>query len=195
VHAPIIIRGPGLPAGKRISAFTQSCDVAPTVTDALGIGVHPEMQGHTLLPLARGEVDKVRDFAVAGYYKYSASIITEDWSFIHWLRPDEKTAGESRFQMYRVGTLKTSTHLPKDQQMMGRTVSEWQGRLKEAATLDGEEQWTCTPGSVATVPERDQLFDRKADPFQLNNIANKDPKKAAQLFETLREFMAELRTS
>jgi arylsulfatase A-like enzyme len=195
VHAPMIIRGPGLPAGKRISAFTQSCDVAPTVTDALGIGVHPEMQGHTLLPLARGEVDKVRDFAVAGYYKYSASIITEDWSFIHWLRPDEKTAGESRFQMYRVGTLKTSTHLPKDQQMMGRTVSEWQGRLKEAATLDGEEQWTCTPGSVATVPERDQLFDRKADPFQLNNIANKDPKKAAQLFETLREFMAELRTS
>jgi len=79
--------------------------------------------------------------------------------------------------------------------MMGRTVKEWQGRLKEAATLDGEDQWTCTPGSVAAVPERDQLFDRKADPFQLNNIAGKDPKKASQLFETLREFMAELRTA
>jgi hypothetical protein len=67
--------------------------------------------------------------------------------------------------------------------------------MKEAATLDGEEQWTCTPGSVAQVPERDQLFDRKADPFQLNNIAAKDPNRAKQLFDQLREFMAELRTA
>ena len=42
VHAPMIMRGPGLPAGKRVKGFTQSCDVAPTVTDWLGIGVHPE---------------------------------------------------------------------------------------------------------------------------------------------------------
>ncbi|MHB1134442.1 MAG: sulfatase family protein, partial [Chloroflexota bacterium] len=195
VHAPMIIRGPGLPAGKRVSSFTQSTDVAPTVVDWLGIGVHPEMQGQSLLPLAKGEVDKVRDFAVAGYYRYSASIITDDWSFIHWLRPEEKTAADARFQIYRVGTLKTSTHLPKSQQLMGKTVSEWQNRLKEAATLDGEEQWTCTPGSVSTVPERDMLFDRKADPFQLNNIAQKDPGRASELFAQLRDFMAELRTT
>jgi arylsulfatase A-like enzyme len=193
VHAPMIMRGPGLPAGKRVKGFTQSCDVAPTVTDWLGIGVHPEHQGKSMLPLATGEVDKLRDFAIAGYFRYSASIITDDWSFIHWLRPDEKSITESRFQMYRRGTAQTAGHL---KQMLGESVQDWQKRAKETAfTLDGEEQWTCTPGSMASVPERDQLFDRKADPYQLNNIASKDPKKAAQLFETLREFMAELRTT
>jgi len=192
VHAPLIIRGPGLPAGKRVKAFTQSCDIAPTVTDWLGIGIHPEMQGKSLLPLAKGEVDKIRDFAIAGYYRYSASIITEDWSFIHWLRPDEKSIYESRIQIYRSGTIKTSGHLSK---LLGESVSDLERRLKEAATLDGEDQWTCTPGSRAEVPENDQLFDRREDPFQLNNIAQKEPKKAKELFDTLREFMAELRTT
>jgi len=192
VHAPMIMKGPGLPVGKRVKGFTQSCDVAPTVTDWLGIGVHPEMNGKSMLPLATGAVEKLRDFAIAGYFRYSASIITEDWSFIHWLRPEEKSIADSKLQIYRSGTVKTSGHLQK---MMGETISDLQRRLKESATLDGEDQWTCTPGSVASVPERDQLFDRKADPFQLNNIASKDPKRASKLYETLREFMAELRTA
>ncbi|MHB1414934.1 MAG: sulfatase [Chloroflexota bacterium] len=194
-HAPMIIRGPGLPAGKRVKALTQSVDVAPTVTDWLGIGVHPEMHGKSLLPLATGEVDKVRDFAIAGYYRYSASIITDDWSFIHWTKPEEKSSVDTRLQIYRVGTLKSSAHLAKEKHLMGMKISDIEARLKDAATLDGEEQWTCTPGSEAKVPESDLLFDRREDPYQLKNIAAKDPGRASELYAQLREFMAELRTS
>ncbi|MFR4119014.1 MAG: hypothetical protein ACLT2T_09355 [Bilophila wadsworthia] len=32
------------------------------------------MQGHSLLPLAKGDVEKVREFAIAGYFRYSWSI-------------------------------------------------------------------------------------------------------------------------
>ncbi|MCL4467118.1 MAG: sulfatase-like hydrolase/transferase, partial [Chloroflexi bacterium] len=193
VHAPMIMKGPGLPAGKRVSSFTQSCDVAPTVTDWLGIGVHPEHQGQSLLPLARGEVDKVRDFAVAGYFRYSASIITKDWSFIHWTRPEERTIGESMYQIYGAGIERSSGHIDNALDMLPINVEE--GQMRDAATLDGEDQWTCTPGSVAEVPERDELFDRRADPFQLNNIAAKDPGRASELYARLREFMADLRTT
>ena len=35
------------------------------------------MTGKNLLPLVRGEVDTVRDFAIAGYHRFSTSIITE----------------------------------------------------------------------------------------------------------------------
>jgi len=192
VHAPMMMRGPGLPAGKRVAGFTQSCDVAPTVTDWLGIGVHPEMTGKSLLPLARGQVDKVRDFAVAGYYRFSASIITPDWSFIHWTRPEERKISDSIHQIYGIGIQKTSRGIVKMSDLPG--ISDAEGRMREAATLDGEEQWTCTPGSVAEVPERDELYDRRADPFQLNNIAAKDPGRASELYAQLREFMADLQT-
>ena len=57
-HIPMIMRGPGLPRNRRVRGFVQSCDVAPTVVDWLGIGVHPSMQGHSLLPLAKGDVEK-----------------------------------------------------------------------------------------------------------------------------------------
>ena len=40
-----------------------------------------------------------------------------------------------------------------------------QEKYKDAATLDGESQWTCTPGSVAEVPESDELYDRKNRPL------------------------------
>ncbi|MHB1133081.1 MAG: hypothetical protein ACYC4L_11945 [Chloroflexota bacterium] len=55
--------------------------------------------------------------------------------------------------------------------------------------------WTCTPNSTAEVPEIDELYDRLADPFQLNNLAAKNPGRASELYTRLREFMAELHTT
>ncbi|MHB1416079.1 MAG: hypothetical protein ACYC1C_12595 [Chloroflexota bacterium] len=73
--------------------------------------------------------------------------------------------------------------------------SEGERRLLENASLDGEEMWTCTPGSVAEVPSDDELYDRKADPFQQNDVAAKNKGVTAELFDTFRDFMAELRTT
>jgi hypothetical protein len=64
---------------------------------------------------------------------------------------------------------------------------------KKAATLDGEDQWTCTAASSGQVPERDELYDRRTDPFQLKNIASENPETAKAMFDQLRLFMAELR--
>ena len=204
-HIPFIMKGPGLPAGKRVSSFAQSSDVAPTVTDFLGLGVHWEMQGKSLLPVANGEVDKIRDFAIAGYYRYSWSIMTDDLSFVHWVKKDEEKVADSIFQIYGLESAKAAAYLASPDfadsapgagaDTADLTLSEEERMLKDAATLDGEDQWTCTPGSVADVPERDELYDRKTDPFQLNNIMDKHPEKAKELFQQLREFMAELRVT
>ena len=205
VHAVMMLRAPGLPAGKRIKSFVQSVDVAPTVCEWLGIGVHPDMQGKSLLALARGEVDKVRDFAVAGYYRYSWSIITDEWSYIHWLKDDEKSVAESMFEIYGKGTLASSSHLADNPlAKAGPQMNAEQRKAKNAAAtgygegvaaLDGEAQWTCTPGSIAEVPARDELYSRIDDIDQLNNVASRHPEVAAELLKKLRLFMSELRAS
>ncbi len=198
VHAPFMMKGPGLPAGKRVKSFTQSVDVAPTVTDWLGVGVHPSMQGKTLLPLAKGEVDKVRDFAIAGYHKFSWSIITDDWSYVHWRKKQsDMNFAEEMYEIYGKETAKSSSHLlfEDGQQSTQPELSEEQKMHREAATLDGEDQWTCTPGSVADVPDCDELYVRKSDPFQLKNVIADHPEVAAELLEKLKLQMAELRAS
>lgn len=40
-----------------------------------------------------------------------------------------------------------------------------------------EEMWTCVQGAEVTVPEQDELYDRRADPFQLNNLAGEHPER------------------
>ncbi len=205
VHTPLLLRAPGIKAGQRIKAFVQSCDVAPTVCDWLGIGVHPDMQGKSLLPLVRGEVSKVRDFAIAGYYPYSWAIYTDDWSYIHWNKPDED---QSIMAMEFYGGNIDSSHLSatggkglfaehfegmaEHAEAQGIDV---QARHKQNATIDGADQWTCTPSSTADVPEKDELYNRKTDPFQLKNVIGEHPDVARKLFENLFNFMEELRAS
>jgi SpoVK/Ycf46/Vps4 family AAA+-type ATPase len=56
-----------------------------------------------------------------------------------------------------------------------------------------ENQWTCVPGSLTEVPEKDGLFNRTKDPFQLENVIEKQPEVARELYDKLREYMLELK--
>lgn len=85
-HIPLIIRHPkGYGQGKRVKGFAQSCDIAPTVLGFLGVPVPRMMHGKSLLPLVTGAVDKIRDFALSGFYLRSWSIRTDTYSYILWL--------------------------------------------------------------------------------------------------------------
>ena len=178
VHVPLLMHIPGLKSGKRVKSFVQNVDLAPTMLDALGLfsgqGMDSgygfpvfgcdEMQGHSLLPLIRGEVDKVRDFAIAGYYGMSWSIITEDYSYIHWIL--------------------------KEASQLDYTSTENPGKEK----MEDEAMWSCTAGAKQEVPDSDELYDRHADPFQLHNIIEEQPDKAAELLRTLKLHIGELKT-
>lgn len=185
VHIPLLMHVPGVEGGKRISSFVQNVDVTATIYDALGqrttVSAAPsgveggirsylpdDLQGQSLLPLMCGEVEKIRDYAIAGYYAMSWSIITEEYSYIHWLKKDVTSA--------EFDSLLISAH-PDETPKMDDSL------------------WTCTAGAKVEVPEADELYDRKTDPFQLHNIAAQHPEKAAELLQQLKLVIGELRTS
>lgn len=206
-HIPFIMRGPGLMRNKRLDGFVQSCDVAPTVCEWLGIDIHPSMQGKSLLGMARGEVDSVREFAIAGYYKFSWSIITKDWSYIHWLKSTNISITEARYGIYASEMDDAIAHLremDEEARKQGKSnnltsalgapsqkdfVGSAEEKQKNAATLDGEDQWSCTPAGKSDMPDTDQLFNRHTDKFQLDNIIDEHPEVAKMLLEQLKEFI------
>ena len=190
VHVPLLIHVPGLEGGKRIESFVQNVDVTATMMDALGYGQSAlseaghegiqtysadEMHGISLLPVMRGETDTVREVAIAGYYGMSWSLITKDWSYIHWLKNDIDTDEMNR--LFYDGSGKGGN--------AGRQSAELEMK---------EEMWTCVQGAEVTVPEQDELYDRRADPFQLNNLAGEHPEKAKELLQQLKLYIGELRT-
>lgn len=194
-HIPLLIKVPGHGEGKRVSSYVQSCDIAPTILDYLGYfddqvtqefygyeslkegeDADEEFQGKSLLPLVTGEKEKLRDFAIAGYYGYSWSIINDDYSFIHWLqgdRGDDMDVVEVVTKVYD---------------------GAGQGGGEHYQSLQNDDMWTCTPASEGQLPEKDELYNRKTDPFQLNNILDKEPEVAKKLLKQLKEFIGELRT-
>ena len=145
VHVPLIMHVPGIEGGKRIKSFVQN------------------VQGISLLPVMRGETDTVRDCAIAGYYGMSWSLITEDYSYVHWLVSED--------------------------------VKDSVDCIAGSGTEMKEEMWTCTAGAKVQVPDHDELYDRKADPFQLNNIADQNPDKAREMLQQLKLVIGEIRTS
>ena len=66
VRVPLIIRAPGLPAGRRVSGPAQLEDLAPTILALLGVDPPSTLDGVDLVPWLRGEIDVSPRIAVVG---------------------------------------------------------------------------------------------------------------------------------
>lgn len=84
-HVPLMMRWPGrLTENRRVTALTQAVDVMPTLLDAFGVAA-PDVHGHSLLPLARGEAERVRAYAVSGLALGGSSewaLRTPEWAYL-----------------------------------------------------------------------------------------------------------------
>lgn len=57
IRVPTVLRGPGFDGGGRVTRPVTTVDLPPTLLDAAGLPVPREMQGRSILPLLRGQVD------------------------------------------------------------------------------------------------------------------------------------------
>jgi arylsulfatase A-like enzyme len=95
IHIPLVIRLPGL-VPRRLGTLTQAADLAPTLAELFGVRL-PEVQGQSLLPVARGEVERLRDHVCAGIRAGGGigwCLRTPDWEFV--LPIVQPSEGETR---------------------------------------------------------------------------------------------------
>ena len=83
---PLIMRLPrGAGAGARVRGFAQTPDVFPTVCSALDVAPPEGVNGIDLLPLARGETNGPRRYAISGWHRQTWTIRDARWSLHLWL--------------------------------------------------------------------------------------------------------------
>ena len=84
----MLARGPGgFTGGKVLDAMVSHLDVYPTICELAGIGPPSWLQGKSLMPVVRGETDRLHDavFAEITYhaaYEPQRSARTERWKYI-----------------------------------------------------------------------------------------------------------------
>src|SRR5262245_9882646 len=61
MRPPLIVTGPGIPAGKRSDAFVYLFDLFPTTCELCGMKPPDGVDGKSLVPVMTGQKEKVRD--------------------------------------------------------------------------------------------------------------------------------------
>ncbi len=95
---PLIVKWPGVTKpGSRQTALVQNIDYAPTLLEAAGIGIAPEIQGESLVLLLKGESpENWRDSILYTYYGRGAHAVAshrgvrnDRYKLIHFHTKDE----------------------------------------------------------------------------------------------------------
>lgn len=80
-HVPLIVRVPGLAAG-RLENTAGLVDVVPTILDALGEPIPDNLSGRSLLPELRGSGEGAPPAAVAGFMEHWRSVVSGRYKLI-----------------------------------------------------------------------------------------------------------------
>jgi N-acetylglucosamine-6-sulfatase len=71
IRTPLLIRYPKLvKPGTKVDSPVVSIDLAPTVLDVVGVEIPKHVQGKSLVPLLKGETDKVHDAVLIEFYSH-----------------------------------------------------------------------------------------------------------------------------
>jgi arylsulfatase A-like enzyme/Tfp pilus assembly protein PilF len=76
LHVPLILYAPGLFSPRLVRTPVRHIDVLPTVLDALGLGIPPDLPGRSLLPFAAGRSDAAPD----SYFEALSSSLNRGWA-------------------------------------------------------------------------------------------------------------------
>ena len=174
VHVPLIVHMPGTKPGQRIKGFVQNVDIAPTILDAVGLLHGPDERPHS-------------NFA------------TFDWSDMHGesllplMRGEKKIIRDHAIAGY-FG--KSWSMITEDHSFIHWIANDYRDSFALRGEInDSEEMWSCTAGAKVVVPENDELYCRKTDPFQLKNLIKEQPEIAEQMLQKLKLRIGQLRAS
>ena len=76
IHVPLIVTGPGIPAGLRVEEGAENIDLCPTFIELGGAAPLPDVDGRSLVPLLHGQ--KVRDARTVALIEHHGPL--KDWT-------------------------------------------------------------------------------------------------------------------
>lgn len=100
IGVPLLMKGPGIPSGKRVDALCYLRDLYPTVCELAGIEIPETVQGRSLVPVLRGDARAVRPYAFGYFRDFQRMIRTDQWKLIYY----------PHIEKYQLFNLKSDPH-------------------------------------------------------------------------------------
>lgn len=84
MRPPLLLTGPGIPAGKKSDAFVYLFDLFPTACELCGVTPPAGVEGKSLVPVMAGRREKGRDVVFGAYRQFQRSVRTDEWKLIRY---------------------------------------------------------------------------------------------------------------
>jgi N-acetylglucosamine-6-sulfatase len=75
IHVPLIVTGPGVPAGLRVDEVVENIDLNPTFTELTGVAPMPTVEGHSLVTLLHGQKAKSEDWRLVTLVEHHGPLL------------------------------------------------------------------------------------------------------------------------
>ena len=133
VRVPLIIAGPGIPAGKTTDAMCYLYDVLPTLGGACGVPAPPKSEGLNLSAVLRDPSKPGRAELVFAYKGIQRAIATKEWKLIRYPQIDQTQLFNLKDDPYEIHNL-------AGQPVEAKRVAELTALLKQKLAEAGDRQ-------------------------------------------------------
>jgi len=126
VRVPLVMRGPGVPAGARQNGFVYNYDIFPTVCEMAGVPIPGTVEGRSLAPVLAGRAKAVRDSVFAAYRNLQRMVRDERYKLIKY-----SVKGEKHTQLFDLVDDPWETKSLADDPAYARQLAALERRLKQ----------------------------------------------------------------
>lgn len=132
---PLIVGGPGVPAGKSSEALVYLYDLFPTLAGVAGIDLPPGVEGKDLSPIWKGEQTKVRDSLFTTYEKFMRAVTDGRWKLIRYPHINYTQLFDLKNDPNELHNLAADPAQRKNVARLTELLKDWQRRTDDAQPL------------------------------------------------------------
>ncbi|MGC4191618.1 MAG: sulfatase-like hydrolase/transferase [Thermomicrobiales bacterium] len=100
ITVPLLMRGPGIGPGQRVSQLTANIDLFPTLCALTGIDVPGTVQGTSLLPVLAPDTKAIRSSVFAAYRDVQRTVSDGRWKLIRYWISGKTGQGTEAWQLF-----------------------------------------------------------------------------------------------
>jgi arylsulfatase A-like enzyme len=146
IRVPLMIRGPGFPAGRQVTTIAANVDLAPTILEVAGASPGVTLDGRSLVPIANSTGTLLRGIVIETGPRESgnwyAGIRSARWKYV------EHSTGERELYDLDVDPYElTSLHADPRYAQVRQALAARLAALRSCAG-NACRQWTPVPGPV-----------------------------------------------
>ncbi len=135
---PLILSGPGVPAGESSDAFTYIHDLYATVCDFAGVEAGNDVDSQTLLPLMNGEVEGIRESVFLPFQDNQRAVQDGRWKLHIYPKINHQLLFDLSADPHEMNNLADNPEYESEVARMKVLMGTWREQLNDPNPLSVE---------------------------------------------------------